>query len=49
VPIDLRKAGPGHYVSTGANLPITSQWELLITARVSAFNEYTARIDVPIR
>jgi copper transport protein len=49
LPVELRKAGPGHYVSSGASFPIAGSWVIVITARVSAFDEYTANLDVPIR
>ncbi len=50
-PLALRpqKAGPGHYVIRRAGLAPKGEWQLRITARVSAFDEYVARIEVPIR
>jgi copper transport protein len=49
LPIDLRKAGPGHYVSTGARFPIAGTWMLHLAARVSAFDEHSVHLGVPIR
>ena len=49
-PIELEptKAGPGHYVISGAALGVAGDWTLEIAARVSDFDEYRARIDVPV-
>jgi copper transport protein len=49
VPIQMRKAGPGHYVSTQASFPIAGTWTLKITARVSAFDEFARSLELPIR
>lgn len=49
VPLALRQAGPGHYVSSGAGFPIAGTWTLTITARVSAFDQHTWRVRVPVR
>ena len=47
--VALRNAGPGHYVSSGVGFPIAGTWTLTFTARVSAFDQHTARVRVPIR
>ncbi len=49
-PIELepRKAGPGHYVISGAALGVAGDWTLELAARVSDFDEYRAKLDVPI-
>ena len=47
--LDAQKAGPGHYVIRRADLAPKGDWRLAVTARVSAFDEYDARIEVPIR
>ena len=47
--LDPQKAGPGHYVIRRAGLAPKGDWRLDVSARVSAFDEYTARIEVPIR
>ena len=50
-PIDLEstKAGPGHYVISGAALSVAGDWSIEVAARVSEFDEHRARIEVPIR
>jgi copper transport protein len=49
-PIDLpaRKAGPGHYVIGGAPLAPAGDWTLEFISRVSEFDEYRARFEVPV-
>jgi copper transport protein len=47
--LDARKAGPGHYVVRDAELGIQGDWELEVDARVSAFEELSAVIEVPVR
>ncbi|MEA2124593.1 MAG: copper transport protein [Solirubrobacteraceae bacterium] len=49
LPVDLRKAGPGHYVAAQATLPRRGTWTLAVSARVSAFDEYVAKVKVPVR
>lgn len=49
LPVELRKAGPGHYVANQATLPRRGGWRLRITARVSAFDQYEATVTVPVR
>lgn len=41
-------AGPGHYIVSGAQFLPAGTWTLQITDRVSAFDEYTKTINVPI-
>ena len=50
-PLALRpqKAGPGHYVIRRADLAPKGDWRLDVAARVSAFDAYSARIEVPVR
>ncbi|MEA2420820.1 MAG: copper transport protein [Thermoleophilaceae bacterium] len=47
--LDSQKAGPGHYVIRRAELAPRGDWRLDVNSRVSAFDEYTAQIQVPIR
>ncbi|MGH2763415.1 MAG: copper resistance protein CopC, partial [Thermoleophilaceae bacterium] len=49
-PLDLRaeKAGPGHYVVRRAGIAPAGDWQLDVSARVSAFDAYTSEIEVPI-
>jgi hypothetical protein len=49
-PIDAqaRKAGPGHYVMTGAVFGVSGDWDVSISARVSEFDAYFAKLKVKI-
>ncbi|HKO39476.1 MAG TPA: CopD family protein, partial [Solirubrobacterales bacterium] len=49
LPLEARRAGPGHYTVQGAPLNVAGDWELEVTVRVSAFDEYGATLEVPIR
>ena len=49
LPLEPQRAGPGHYTVQGALLSVAGDWDLNITMRVSAFDEYAAEIEVPIR
>lgn len=46
VPAD--RAGPGHYVAHAA-LGVPGTWSVRVAVRVSDFDEYTTRVEVPIR
>jgi hypothetical protein len=50
-PLDAgaRKAGPGHYVMTGAVFGVSGDWKVQGTARVSEFDAYYATLEVKIR
>jgi copper transport protein len=44
----LDKAGPGHYVARRALISPGGDWQLSVAARVSDFEEYRARVEVPV-
>ncbi len=46
IPAD--RAGPGHYVSN-ATFGVSGTWTVRVAVRVSDFDEYTTRVEVPIR
>ena len=50
-PIELaaRRAGPGHYVIARAPLSPAGDWRLSLDARVSEFEQVSARFTVPVR
>ncbi len=50
-PLDLpaRKTGPGHYTVRGATLAPAGDWTLAVQARVSEFDAYDAKLEVPVR
>ena len=45
-PLDTgaRKAGPGHYVTTGAVFGVAGDWNVKVSARVSEFDAYYATL-----
>ena len=47
--LEPRRAGPAHYVVQGAPLNVAGEWALEVTARVSAFDQYSTQFEVPIR
>ncbi len=49
IELDATKAGPGHYVVSGAAFGVSGTWSVVIAARVSDFDEYRARFEAPIR
>jgi copper transport protein len=49
LPLYTRRAGPGHYTVQGALLAVAGDWRLDVTMRVSAFDQHTAELEVPIR
>jgi copper transport protein len=49
LPLRLHRAGPGHYIASDALLNGAGEWKLEVTLRVSAFDEFTETVGVPIR
>lgn len=49
LPLEPQRSGPGHYAVHGAQLGVVGEWQLEVTVRVSAFDEYVAQVEVPIR
>ena len=48
IELDATKAGPGHYVVSGGSFSLAGDWRVTVDARVSEFDQYRARFDVPI-
>lgn len=48
LPLKANLAGPGHYVLNAAQLSPSGTWQVQITDRVSAFNQYSKTVTVPI-
>jgi copper transport protein len=50
-PIDLEatKAGPGHYVVSGATFGVKGDWTVEIASRISDFDEFRTKVEVPVR
>lgn len=49
LPLEPQLSGPGHYTVQGAPLSVAGDWLLEVTMRISAFDEYAAEVEVPIR
>ncbi|WCB91898.1 Copper transport protein YcnJ [Baekduia alba] len=45
----LHRAGPGHYVADAMTLAPGGTWTVTVTDRVSDFDEYAARFEVPVQ
>ncbi|HEX5909758.1 MAG TPA: copper resistance protein CopC, partial [Thermoleophilaceae bacterium] len=43
-----RKTGPGHYTVRGASLVPAGDWVLAVESRVSAFDAFDAKVEVPV-
>ncbi|WP_170178901.1 copper resistance CopC/CopD family protein [Solirubrobacter pauli] len=48
ITLEPNVAGPGHYVVNAASLGVAGDWTMEITVRVSDFDEYTSKFEVPI-
>ncbi|HEX4465148.1 MAG TPA: CopD family protein [Solirubrobacterales bacterium] len=48
LPLKANLAGPGHYVLSGAEFSPGGTWEVQITDRVSAYQQYSKTVTVPI-
>jgi copper transport protein len=48
IPFEAHRAGPGHAIAAGT-FGVAGDWRLTVTVRVSAFDEYVTRLDIPIR
>jgi copper transport protein len=46
--LQATKSGPGHYTITGASFGVAGDWTVQVGARVSDFDLYTARFELPI-
>ena len=49
IELEARKAGPGHYIVPRADLAPAGDWRLRTEIRVSAFDVYEKRLEVPVR
>ena len=47
--LDVNPAGPGHWIAQGVQLAPGGTWRVTVTNRVSDFDEYEARLKVPVR
>jgi copper transport protein len=49
LPLEPQRAGPGHYVIPSALLSSAGDWKIDVTVRVSAFDEFSKSIEVPVK
>jgi copper transport protein len=49
LPLEPQLAGPGHYTIPDALLNASGEWQITLTIRVSAFDEFTKKVEVAIR
>ncbi len=48
LPLEPQLSGPGHYTIPSAFLNSSGEWRIALTVRLSAFNEYTKTVEVPV-
>jgi copper transport protein len=49
LPLTVQSAGPGHYIVQSALLNAPGDWELDLTLRVSEFDQFETKVEVPVR
>ena len=49
LPLAARKTGPGHYTVRGASLVPAGDWVLAVESRVSEFDAFDTKVEVPVR
>jgi len=49
LPLEPQLSGPGHYTIPGALFNASGEWQLGITIRISAFDQFSKKVEVPIR
>jgi copper transport protein len=49
LPLEPQHSGPGHYTVQGALLSVSGDWKIEVSMRTSAFDEYSADVEVPVR
>jgi copper transport protein len=49
LPLQPNLAGPGHYVLNSAELTPGGTWQILLTDRLSEFEEFSKTVSVPVR
>ena len=50
-PIELEatKAGPGHFLISGATFGVKGNWTVEIASRINDFDEFRTKVEVPVR
>jgi len=49
LPVELDRAGPGHYVALSAPAPASGSWTLRVTVRESRFDVHSSELELRIR
>jgi copper transport protein len=49
LPLTVQSAGPGHYIVQSALLNAPGDWELGLALRVSEFDQFETKVEVPVR
>jgi copper transport protein len=49
IEFEATKAGPGHFLVSGAAFGVKGEWTVEIAARVSDFDEFRTKVEVPVR
>ena len=49
LPLSVQSAGPGHYIVQSAFLNAPGDWELGLALRVSEFDQFETKVEVPVR
>jgi copper transport protein len=49
LPLTVQSAGPGHYIVQTALLNAPGDWELGLALRVSEFDQFETKVEVPVR
>jgi copper transport protein len=49
IELEVTKAGPGHFLISGATFGVKGDWQVEIASRVSDFDEFRTNVTVPIR
>jgi copper transport protein len=48
LPLTVHDTGPGHYMVSDALLNAPGDWEIELTLRISAFDEFIKKVEVPV-
>ena len=49
IEFEATRAGPGHYVVSGATFGVKGEWTVEIASRVSDFDEFRTKLKLPVR
>jgi copper transport protein len=47
--VNLLRAGPAHFISSGLVIPVKGKWDLTVTVRIGEFDETRGTISLEIR